>query len=324
MAARRNQLSGSETRAINKTRVFRKSVRAVSVSVGSVPRSLLRRCRGAWWQRRKRNAIDQSGCHCAEMRIVETRRQAAALPVHTAMLESLSCLSSHMPFVSATLGLMLSAILQSVSPALITEEVEHLLVDLLRNVEHTPTAPFLHAGGKRVNVLMGTTAMFDFQENFSFAPLFSILSPQQAVRLSALIIAYAYDPRDIYVHFLCNQATASGLPFLDVLEAIQLGFRFALIRRAARIIALHELLLEGRIEAVDSSCDVMQFMGIFGRLSKDVRENVLLKFACVNSPIPDKGEKAVCFDTARVWMRCEVLQRRNGEIFVHYENWTDK
>ena len=213
---------------------------------------------------------------------------------------------------------LLNEILAAMSPALITEEQELLIVNLFRNLLVRPPAPRL-LEGKRVNVLNAAPGMaVVFDDSFSFAPLFSTLSQQQAARLAALIIAYAYDPRLIYVYFIAHMATVTSAPFLGTCEAIEKAFRFTHMRRAARIVALHELWAEGRIVCAIESSPVMRFLHFFDKLSKDVRLNVLLKFACTNAPIHDEDEKIVCLDTVSVWMRCGVLERRSGNVFVHY------
>ncbi len=231
------------------------------------------------------------------------------------------------PMLSESLGsspMLLGEILGALS-GLITEEQELRVVNVLRSLFVRPAEPKLEEGGKRVNVFKPSSSMVvQFTDEFSFTPLFSILSHPQAARLAALIIAYTYDPRVIYCYFLANQATMTSVPFLGMADAVQKAFRFTHMRRAARVVALHELLVEGRIACVAESSPVMHFLQMFGWLSKDVRNNVLLKFACTNRPMPDACEMAVCLDTVRVWMRCDVLERREGKIFVHYQNWTNK
>jgi hypothetical protein len=220
---------------------------------------------------------------------------------------------------------LLGEILMSLSPALITEEQELPIVHLLRNMFVRPAEPRIDEAGKRVNVFKPSSSMVvEFGPTFTFAPLFSILSHPQAARLSALIIAYAYDPRTVYCYFLANQSTMSSVPFCAMHEAVRQGFRFAHMRRSAHVVALYELWDEGRIVCVDKESPVLMFLEMFKRVGKDLRMNVLLKYACTNEPIRDVGEMAVCMDTVRAWMRCDVLERKEGKIFIHYQNWTNK
>jgi hypothetical protein len=84
--------------------------------------------------------------------------------------------------------------------------------NILRSASRPAVVPAMLPGTCNVNVLSGTKMSFDLHNGLSFAPIFSLFSSPEAVKISALILAYCYDPQGIdYVLLKGNNEIANVL-----------------------------------------------------------------------------------------------------------------
>lgn len=150
---------------------------------------------------------------------------------------------------------------------MLTASTEKSILDLLRAADQPPVGIcFLKPQECYVNVMSSTQMEFDLHSAFSFAPFFSLFSLPAAVRVSSLILAYMYDPQEFLSYFLGHRITINDIPFRAFRDVIARAVEISRIRKACRIIALAELVDEGRIECIDKTWAA--FFQVYKAMSK--------------------------------------------------------
>ncbi len=164
---------------------------------------------------------------------------------------------------------MLSQLLNSSS--MITSEMELQILNLLRTTDRPAVKPcFVGESEYYVNILCGGRLSFDLHDGLSLAAFFALFSPPEAVRVSALILAYAYPVNDGLLQLLLrHRITSTSIPFVLVMDVFDKAVQMSRIRQAARIVAMAELLNEDRIELCSREGE--SFFRFFNALQIDLR-----------------------------------------------------
>jgi hypothetical protein len=177
-------------------------------------------------------------------------------------------------------------------------------------------------------------ALCSYSREQRAAVLSGLLKTLQQMQLASLAIALLCSSEDHLHQFrqqmLLVKCRSDGFAFRDVRTQLDKACVLATRYRMAKLMALLQLVKEQRIDVQDTTMLPAVFVALCNALPKDIVRNIIVphigRLHCTHD---DEKDCIVCKDTVQVWMRCRILNREvtpdgRPQMFVHYENWTER